>query len=88
MLKRLFLLCLTLAVALAAPGCSKKQTAAEMQAEKERVWRERQRVRSAEYYNEIVQKYPDSEYAAQAKERLDALGGPPPPKPGSATAKK
>lgn len=77
MLKQALLLCIALVIAITAPGCSKKKTAAEMQAEKEQAWRATQRTKAVEYYSEIVEKYPDSQYAAQAKERLNALGGAP-----------
>ena len=77
MLKQALLLCIALAIAVTAPGCSKKKTAAEMQAEKEQAWRAKQRTKAVEYYSEIVEKYPDSQYAGQAKERLGSLGGAP-----------
>ncbi|RYD75680.1 MAG: outer membrane protein assembly factor BamD [Verrucomicrobiaceae bacterium] len=68
---------LAVVLAFGAAACSGKKTAAQEQAEKEKVWRAKQRTRAIESYKELTQKFPDSQYAAQAKERLNAMGAQP-----------
>jgi TolA-binding protein len=62
---------------LGAVGCKKDKTQAEMQAEKVKVFRERQKKAAARAYQDIVEKYPDSSFAEQAKQKVQELGGPP-----------
>jgi hypothetical protein len=81
MLKTLLLVLLSTALCLGATGCKKKLTAAQQKAEQDKKWREEQRIRAAKYYDEIVKKYPDSEFAAKAKQRLQELGPVPTPAP-------
>ncbi|MHA3771384.1 hypothetical protein ACXR0O_07595 [Verrucomicrobiota bacterium sgz303538] len=95
MLNKTLPILLAVAIAFGAAACSGKKTAAQEQAEKEKVWRAKQRTRAVEYYSEIVEKFPDSQYANQAKERLNAMGAQPVTKTGAgkteaskATAKK
>jgi hypothetical protein len=83
MLKKTVPLLLAISVLIGAAACNGKKSDAEQQAEKEKTWRAQQRVKAAQYYAEITEKFPDSQYAQQAKERLNALGGTPPPKAGT-----
>lgn len=63
-------------------GCEAKKTAAQIRAEKERVWKIDKTQRAAKFYKILIQKYPDTEYAAKAKQNLAALGPvPATPKP-------
>ncbi|HEX5176080.1 MAG TPA: outer membrane protein assembly factor BamD [Chthoniobacteraceae bacterium] len=52
-------------------GC--KKTEAENLAEKRAEFQAQQRSKAIANYQQIVQKYPDSEYAAKAQERLREL---------------
>jgi len=65
-------------------ACEKKKTAAEVQKEKVDAFRQHQKVEAIKAYTELVNKYPDSEHVAAAKDRLKALGPlpatPPPAK--------
>ena len=74
MLKRLALLLLAAVLLAGIPACKNKQTSAEKRAEEVKAFRVRQKQMAAKAYQDIVTKYPDSEFAAQAKERLQALG--------------
>jgi Tfp pilus assembly protein PilP len=55
-------------------GCKKSE--AENLAEKRAQFQAQQRSKAIANYQQIVQKYPDSEYAAKAQERLRELTGP------------
>jgi hypothetical protein len=68
---------LALAILPGFTSCEKKKTAAELQAEKVTAFRKRQKGEAIKAYAELVKQYPDSEHAAEAKERLKALGPPP-----------
>ena len=81
MLNKTLPILLAVAMAFGAAACSGKKTAAQDQAEKEKAWRAKQRTRAIEYYKELAEKFPDSEYAPQAKERLVSMGGQPGAKP-------
>ena len=91
MLKNSLHLLLAVLLCFGAAACKKKQTQAQAHAEKEKVWREQQRQKAIKYYSELAEKFPESPFAAQAKEKLQQLG---PPAPGAkagraaATAKK
>ncbi len=65
-------------------GCEQKKTAAQLHAEKEAVWRTDKHQKAIKYYQDLAQKYPDSPYAAQAKERLAAMGASAQAKPAGA----
>lgn len=69
-----FSLFLAVVLGLGGVACEHKKTAAEIQAERAQAFRTRQKGEAIKAYNVIVNKYPDSEYAAKAKERLAALG--------------
>lgn len=53
-----------------------KKTEAENLAERRAQFMAQQRKKAIENYEHIVQKYPDSEFAARAQERLRELQGP------------
>ena len=76
-------ICLVLTVALSAGlvSCEQKKTAAQIHAEKEAAWKAEKKERAVKFYRDLVQRYPDSPYAAQAKARLAALGAAGTPKP-------
>ncbi len=72
---RLFLpLLVAVAILGGMTACKPKPTAAQLQAEKVKQFRERQRVEAIKAYKALVDKYPDSEFAPKAKERLGSLG--------------
>lgn len=76
---------LTVAAVLAgATACEKKQSAAELQAQKVQAFRTKQKIEAIKAYTALVQKYPESEFAAKAQERLNVLG----PIPTATPAKK
>lgn len=77
MLRQLFALTLIAALSGGAIGCKKEKTQAELQAEKVKAFRERQRKAAAQAYQDLVEKYPDSPYAEQAKQKVQELGGAP-----------
>jgi hypothetical protein len=81
LLKKLPLL-LALASLLGATACEHKKTAAEKQAERVQAFRVHQKGEAIKAYTELVNKFPDSEFASKAQERLKALGPMPatPPK--------
>jgi outer membrane protein assembly factor BamD (BamD/ComL family) len=84
MLKRfapLFLLAAI--VCLGAGACEQKKTQAEVQAEKVKTFRKQQMDKAIASYKELIAKYPDSEFAPEAKARLQKLqpaGSPTPRK--------
>ena len=80
-LRKTLPLLLALAILPGMTSCEKKKTAAELQAEKVTAFRKRQKTEAIKAYTELVNKYPTSEHAAEAKERLKALG----PLPGTPT---
>lgn len=59
-------------------GC--KKTPQDNAAERDAKFRADQKVRALKTYQELVAKYPDSEHAAKAKERIKALATPAPAK--------
>ena len=80
MLKRTALLILAAAFCLGGVACEKKKTKAEILADKKKEFRARQKKQAIKAYHDLVTKYPDSEFAPKAQERLDQLGPPEPPK--------
>lgn len=84
MLRILFAFALSTALLAGLSGCGKKkQTAAQVQAAKVEAFKTRQKIEAIKTYTALVEKYPDSEFAPKAKERLGALGPMP-----TATPKK
>ena len=65
-----------LALMIALPLGACKKTEAENLAERRAQFMAQQRKKAIENYEQIVRKYPDSEFAARAQERLQALKGP------------
>ena len=78
MVKRTILLVFVAAFAAGVLSCKKKPTddAAARQAK----FQADQRARALKTYQELVKKYPDTEYATKAQERIRALATPPPAK--------
>ena len=74
MLKKVPLLLLAAAICFGTPGCEKKKTAAEANAEQVKAEKAKRKIQAAKYYNELIEKYPDSQYAEQARQRLQAIG--------------
>lgn len=74
MRQNLVLLLLAAALLVGGTACKKTQTAAEKEAAKVNAFRQKQKVEAIKSYTAIVEKYPDSEFAAKAKERLAVLG--------------
>ena len=81
LLKKLSLF-VALASLLGTTACEHKETAAEKQARKVQTFRHHQKIEAIKAYTELVNKFPDSEFAPKAQERLKALGPMPatPPK--------
>jgi uncharacterized protein HemX len=77
MLRKFLALALIAALAGGAVGCKKEKTQAELQAEKTKVFREKQKKAAAQAYQDLVDKYPDSPYTEQAKQKVQELGGVP-----------
>ncbi len=84
MLKKTVSLLIAAALAVGGTACKGKPTDAQANAELEKKWRAQQRQRAVKYYTELAEKFPDAPQAAQAKERLQALGVP----EGAKTAQK
>lgn len=85
MLRPFLHLLLAAALCFGASACKKKQTDAQKRAADDQKWREQQRQKAITYYSELVEKFPDSPFAAQAREKLQQLG---PPAPGGKAATK
>lgn len=77
MLRKLFTFLLIAVLSGGAAGCKKEKTQAEIQAEKVKAFRERQKKAAVQAYQDIVEKYPDSPFAEQAKQKVQELGGVP-----------
>lgn len=74
MLQKFVFLLLAAAILAAGTACKKTQTATEKEAAKVTAFRQKQKAEAIKSYTAIVEKYPESEFAAKAKERLAALG--------------
>ena len=87
LLKKLpFLLVLACLLSVTACG-EKKKTASEVHKEKEDAFRKHQKIEAIKAYTDLVNKFPDSDHVAEAKERLKVLG-PMPATPTPAAKKK
>jgi outer membrane protein assembly factor BamD (BamD/ComL family) len=64
-------------VVFASVACEHKKTTTELQAEKAKAFRNRQKGEAIKAYTALVTKFPDSEFAPKAQERLTALGPAP-----------
>jgi hypothetical protein len=73
LLKKLPLL-FVLGCLLSITACGKKKTGAELQKEKVDAFRKHQKIEAIKAYTDLVNKFPDSEHVAEAKEKLRALG--------------
>lgn len=78
MVQRIASLTLAGLVAFGAASCKKSQK--DIAAEKQAKFRAEQKARAVKAYQELVKKYPDSEYAEKAKERIRSLTPPATPK--------
>ena len=76
MLKRSALLLLAAAFCLGGTACDQKKTQAELKAEEKIKFRAKQKQVAIKVYKDLLDKYPDSEFAPKAKERLQRLGPP------------
>ena len=68
---------LFLALMLALPGFACKKSAAQNLAEKRQQFQAQQRKKAIDNYQQIVRKYPDSQFAPMAQERLRTLSPAP-----------
>jgi outer membrane protein assembly factor BamD (BamD/ComL family) len=71
MLKRFTAVLLAIAVCLLGAAC--KKSVAQNLVERKQEFQAQQRKKAIENYQQILKKYPDSEIAAKAQERLRAL---------------
>jgi len=78
MAPRFFAVLFTVVLAVTATSCKPKKK--DMSAELDAKFRAEQKVRLIKNYQDLVKKYPESEYAPKAKERLAALQPPAPAK--------
>jgi hypothetical protein len=69
-----FVLLIAAALLIGGTGCKKKETGAERQAKAVQAFRTKQKIEAIKSYTALTEKYPDSEFAAKAKERLAVLG--------------
>jgi hypothetical protein len=74
MVKRITSIFFAAAVAAGAVSCKKSTTPPAAEAEAR--FRAEQKAKALKSYQDLVKKYPDSEYAAKAKERIRALTPP------------
>jgi outer membrane protein assembly factor BamD (BamD/ComL family) len=74
MFQKLCLLLISAAFLTGVTACKKKETAAERQARVVQTFRNKQKIEAIKAYTALVEKYPDSEFAPKAKERLGVLG--------------
>jgi len=74
MVMRLLFIPIAALFAMGLSSCKKKP--ADLKAAAEAKWRAEQKQKAIKNYQEIVKKYPDSQFAAQAQERLRSLGPP------------
>ena len=76
MLPRSASLLLAAALCLGGAACDQKKTQAELKAEEKIKFRAKQKQVAIKVYKDLLDKYPDSEFAPKAKERLQRLGPP------------
>ena len=76
MLPRPAPLLLAALLCLGGAGCKEKQTQAERQAGIKAEFRAKQKQLTIKAYKDLVDKYPESEFTAKAKEKLQRLGPP------------
>jgi len=84
-MSRTFLFLATAAVVLTgATACDKKPNPAQVKAAREQAFRNKQKIEAIKTYTALVTKYPESEFAPKAQDRLNVLG----PLPAATPAKK
>jgi outer membrane protein assembly factor BamD (BamD/ComL family) len=74
MLKRSAPLLLAAVFCLGGAGCKDTKTQAELMAEKKKDFRTKQKQVAIKAYKDLVDKYPESEFAPKAQEKLQQLG--------------
>lgn len=74
MSRNLILLLAAAALVAGTTACEKKPDPKQIQAEKVQAFRNKQKIEAIKSYTALVTKYPDSEYAPKAQERLNVLG--------------
>ncbi len=84
MLQKLFILLFSAAFLAGGAACTPKETAAQRRAKIVKTFREKQKIEAIKAYSALVTKYPDSEFASKAQERLGVLG----PLPAATPVKK
>jgi len=84
MFQKFFPLLMAAAFLSGGVACKKKETAAERQARAAEAFKLKQKIEAIKTYTALVTKYPDSDFAAKAQERLTVLG----PLPAATPAKK
>jgi len=82
MFRASYLLLFACLIVFSGAACEQKKTAAQINAEREKLWQQQQKVRAAKYYQDLIDKFPDSPHVAEAKTRLLALGPVATPKAG------
>ena len=78
MVQRIVSITLAASFALGAVSCKKSQR--DLAAQKQEAFKREQKAKALKAYQDLVKKYPDSEYAAKAKERIRTLTPPATPK--------
>ncbi len=78
MVQRFALVLLAGVIAVGTVSCKKSQK--DVAAEQQAKFRAQQKTRALRQYQDLVKKYPDSEYAGKAKERIRTLTPPATPK--------
>ena len=76
MLPRPALLLLAAALCLGGAACKDTKTQAELMADKKKEFKAKQKQVAIKAYKDLVDKYPESEFAPKAKEKLQQLGPP------------
>lgn len=74
MLRKPLLLLLVAACSVGGAACNRQSK--DDRAEQERLFRERQRALAIKTYKDLATNFPDTEFAAKAKERIEALETP------------
>ena len=74
MLPRPALLLLAAALCLGGAACKETKTQAELIAEKKTAFKAKQKQVAIKAYKDLAEKYPESEFAPKAKDKLQQLG--------------
>ena len=82
--QKFLLLLITAAMLTGVVACKPKLTRAQLNAQAAQAFRTKQKIEAIKTYTALVTKYPDSEFAPKAQERLSGLG----PMPATPSPKK